>query len=595
MDKKKYNVLSCIGFPIKYCPGIALLIAVFDICLGVVPTLQTLIVAKFIDSALKLVKKETAYVNVLIYIVILIALIAVVWLSKSFKELFMAKLELKLRQTFRVKITEKRNHLKYYYIEDAETWDLISRISDKPEARLKDSYINFGDFIALIIRIVGLILVFVSQVWQISLIMLILIIPLFVISLRSGKENYITRQETQKYHRRQEYLGNILINREAVQERNLFNYGEGLSRMWHKVYEKARKTELITQRNWFIRSKLGGVMTTSISILSSLFLIQPVLSGTISTGMFISFINSIYALVDSVVWSLTKYVEKIANDREYMKEYTIFINLEEQDKCSGNITDEIYFETIEFRNVRFKYPNTDKYILDGFSYKFERGNSYALIGINGAGKTTLVKLLIGLYDNYSGEILLNGIDIREYNIESVKRIFSIVFQDFAKYSLSIEENILIGSLKQENDNSAKGMEQVVWNVGLSEQLERYQDGIKTKLGKIYENGQDISGGQWQRIALARAMIRDGQICILDEPTSALDPISESNLYKEFKNLSIGRTMILISHRLGSISIADTILVLANGKLIEVGSHETLMDKKGTYANMYESQRSWYGE
>lgn len=595
MDKRKYNVLSSIWLPVKYCPGIAILIAIFSICLGIIPTLQTVVVAKFIDMALKLVAKETTYANVLYYIIVLIVLIAIVWLSKSFKELFVAKLELGLRQTFRVKITEKRKRLKYYYIENAKTWDLISRISNKPETRLKEAYINFLDFIALIIRIAGLILVFVSQIWQISLIILVLIIPLFIISLRSGKENYITKQQTQKYHRRQEYLGDILISRDAAQERVLFNYGEGLSKMWHRVYEKARKMELITQRDWFIRSKLGGVMTTGISIIASLFLIKPVLSGALSTGMFISFINSIYALVDSVVWSLAKYVEKIADNREYMKDYMIFVNLEEQDNCVKNIKDEIYFESMEFRNVRFKYPNTDRYILDGFSYTFNRGVSYALIGMNGAGKTTLLKLMIGLYDNYTGEILLNGKNIREYNIESVKQIFSIVFQDFAKYSLSVEENILVGSLQLEGKVSPEKIEEVAQIVGLSKQLNQYQDGIKTKLGKIYENGLDISGGQWQRIALARAMMRDGQICILDEPTSALDPISESSLYKEFKNLSINKTMILISHRLGSTSIAETILVLSEGKLLEEGSHQALMDKKGMYANMYESQRSWYGE
>lgn len=595
MDKRKYNVFWAIWFPVKYCPGIAFLIALFDIFLGIIPTLQTLAVAKFIDGAMELVRGKTKYVNVLFWIVVLVILIAFVWLSKNFKDLFMAKLEIELRQTFRTKITEKRQRLKYFYIEDAKTWDLISRISDKPETRVKEAYINFLDFIALIIQIVGLILVFASQVWQISIIMIILVIPLFIISLKNGKANYETKKETQKYHRRQEYLGDILINREAAQERVLFNFGEGLSKMWHRFYEKARKMELITQRNWFIRSKLGGVLTTTISIIASLFLIQPVLTEVISTGMFISCINSIYALVDAVVWSLASYVEKVADFREYMKDYTIFEQLEEQEDVLLNKEEKIYFESLEFRDVYFQYPNTEKYILNGFSYKFVRGVSYALIGINGAGKSTLVKLMIGLYDNYTGDILLNGKNIREYNIESVKQIFSIVFQDFVRYSLSIEDNILIGSLSQSKDKTNNKIDEVIHAIGLDELAAQYKEGLKTKLGKIYKSGKDISGGQWQRIALARAMMRDGQICILDEPTSALDPISESNLYKEFKNISIGKTMLLISHRLGSTSIADTILVLSEGRLLEVGSHDVLIEKQGMYTNMYENQRSWYGE
>lgn len=595
MKEKKYNLFSCLWLPIKYCPVIALLIALFDICLGVIPTLQTLAVASFIDKSLKLAAKNTTYDTVLVSIILLIFLIAASWLIKSFKDLVVAKFELRLRETFRVNITEKKNRLKYYCIEDAKTWDLISRISDKPETRLKDAYINFLNFISLIIQIVGLILVFATQIWQISLIMLMLIIPVFVISLKSGKENYITRQETQKYHRRQEYLGNLLINRETAQERILFGYGRGLTKMWHSVYEKARKTELKTKRDWFIRSKLGGVMTTGISVIASLFLIPPVLTKTISTGMFISFINSIYALVDTIVWSLANYVEKIADNREFMKDFTLFFSLEEHDQSQEEKVENIQLETIEFRNVKFKYPNTDKYILNGFSYKFERGVSYALIGVNGAGKTTLMKLLVGLYDEYSGEILVNGKNVREYSVESYKRLFSIVFQDFAKYSLSIEENITIGDWKNKLNVSESDVEKIAKIVGLDKYIDEDVAGLKTKLGKIYEDGQDISGGQWQRIALARAIFRNGQLYILDEPTSALDPISESNLYKEFKNISVGKTMILVSHRLGSTSIADTILVLTDGKLAEVGSHQELMKKQGLYAEMYESQRSWYGE
>ncbi len=593
MVKKKYGFFSILWLPVRYCPGTAIFIAVFEICLGVVPTLQTLAVAGFIDSSLKLAAHETEYSHVLSYIIAIIFLIAAVWLSKSLKELLLAKLELGLRQTFRVEITEKRRRLKYFHIEDAASWDLISRIADKPETRLKDAYVNFLDFLALVIRIGGLILLFVSQVWQIAIIMLVITVPLVMISLRSGRENYITHQETQKYHRRQKYLGDVLISREAAQERLLFHYGEGFSQMWHRVYEKARKKELITRRNWFIRSKMGGMLTTSISIIASLLLIQPVLAGNISTGTFISFINSIYTLVDAVVWSLAGYVEIIADNNEYMKDYQLFNALEEQSQGREDIREAIYFESLEFRDIRFKYPNTDRYVLDGFSYKFIRGVSYALTGINGAGKTTLVNLMLGLYDNYTGNILLNGKDIRAYSAAAVKRVYSVVFQDYARYSLTIEENIMIGTLQGELRAASARTAEITRTVGLHSQLAALPEGIKTKLGKIYEDGQDVSGGQWQRIALARSMMRDGEVCILDEPTAALDPISESRLYKEFKNLSIGKTMILISHRLGSTSIADIILVLSEGKLLEADTHQALIDKQGLYASMYNSQRSWY--
>lgn len=593
--KKKYTVMDNILLPLKFCPFVAIAIALFDILLGVVPTIQTLVVAEFLDIAIKLLTKEAEFSEVLFLVVVIVLLIATMWLSKCLKELLVAKLELELRKTFRVKITEKREKLKYYYIEDSKTWDLISRISEKPETRLKDAYVNFLDFFALILQVVGLMIVFVTQIWQISLVMFIVVIPLFIISLKSGKENYLVKQETQKYHRRHEYLGDLLINRDAAQERVLFDYGNGLSKMWHRYYEKARKIELKKQLVWFIRSKMGGVITTCISTIVSLFLTAAVFTGGLTIGMFISLVNSMYSLVDSMVWSLVKYVEQIADNREYMKDFTKFINLEEIEEETKKQKGNIEFESLELCDLKFKYPNTDNYILNGFSFKFEKGNNYAIVGANGAGKTTLIKLLTGLYDTYEGEILLNGRDINEYNKEDVKNIFSSVFQDYAKYSLSIKDNIKVGNLSRYDDIQESELNEIVSNVGLDELISKYSDGIDTKLGKIYDKGQDISGGQWQRIALARAMVRDSQLCILDEPTSALDPISESNLYSEFKNISEGKTLILISHRLGSTKIADKILVIDKGKLAEEGTHKQLIEKNGIYADMYESQRSWYDE
>jgi len=594
--EKNYRLWDSVLLPLKYSPLIAILIAFFDICLGVIPTLQTFAVARFIDSAIKLASKEVKYQQVMLWIMVLIVLIAIMWLSRCIKNLMAARLELNLRKNFRMQITQKRSKLKYFYIEDSSTWDLISRISEKPETRLKNAYVSFLDFLALIVQISGLLILFIMQVWQIAIVMLLIVIPLFVISIKSGKESYNVKLETQKYHRRHEYLADILISRDATQERVTFGYSDGICNMWHQFYEKARKIELRTKAKWFVRSKSGGIVTTCIAVIVSLFLIEPVLEKIITTGMFMSLVNSTYSLVDTMVWSLVTYVELIANNNEYMKEFDKFTKLEEVQEEAENLnSNKIIFESIEFCDVKFKYPGTDKYILNGFSFKFENGLNYALVGGNGAGKTTLVKILTCLYDNYEGTILLNGINIKEYNSEDIKKIFTTVFQDYAKYSLSIKDNIKIGHLEEYNELDDEKIEKIVKRVGLDTKLYQNKEGLETKLGKIYKDGQDISGGQWQKIALARAVVHDAQLCIFDEPTAALDPISESNLYNEFFNISKGRTIILISHRLGSTKIADKILVLNKGKLFEEGTHQQLVEANGIYANMYESQRSWYGE
>lgn len=593
--KKKFTVLDIIFIPFHYCPLYSTLIVIGNILLGIIPTIQTLVVAKFLDSAIKSVTDKSNFNKVIIYVVLLIVLLTIMWLSKSLKELFAMRLELELRKTFRTEITLKREKLEYHYIENAKTWDLISRISENPENRLKNAYLNILDFLALVLQVVGLIFIFITYVWQVSIIMTVLFIPLFLISYKGGKKNYLIKQKTQKFHRRHEYLGDVLINRDAAQERILFNFGRGVSKLWHKYYEKARKIELKKQLIWFARSKAGGVVTTIIAVLVSVFLSFAVVSGDMEIGMFISLITSLYALVDSMVWSLTNYVEQIADNREYMIDFTEFLNLREISSEPSQSNTEIIFESLELRNLRFKYPDTDRYILNGISYKFERGKSYALVGSNGAGKSTLIKLLIGLYDNYDGEILLNGKNIRNYDKGVIQMLFSCVFQDFARYSLSIKENIKIGNLASYDNITDSQLQQTASYIGLDELISNLSDGIDTKLGKIYENGLDVSGGQWQKIALARAMIRNSNFYILDEPTSALDPISESNLYSTFHKISQGKTLVLISHRLGSTKIADKILVMDNGKLVDEGTHKQLMDKNGLYAKMFESQRYWYEE
>ena len=595
LEKKKYTIWDTILLPFKFCPVIAAAIAVLALIIGLVPTFQTLAVARFIDMAKKLALGQAEYINVLFWISVIIVFIAISWISKNIKTLFAAKLELELRKTFRVYITVKRSRLKYYYIEDSNTWDLISRISEKPETRLKDVYINFFDFIALIVQIFGLISIFVSQVWQLAVILVVFCIPLLVISLKGGKVSYRARLETQKYHRRHEYLANILTGRDEAQERVLFNYGKSVCNMWHEYYEKARKKELVTEFKWFIRSRIGSIITVFVSILVTIFLIKPVLTKAITTGMFMSLVNSTYSLVDTMTWSFAGYIEQIANNVEYMKEFTKFVYLDDFEGEQAEKKEPVLFESIEFRDVKFKYPGTEKYILNGFSYKFVKNQHYALIGINGAGKTTLVKIMTGLYDEYEGQILLNGKELKEYSFSDISRLFTIIYQDYARYSLSIRDNILVGNMEEFESVPEKKLSQIVKDVGLSKKLKQYGDGLDTKLGKIYENGQDISGGQWQRIALARTIISNAPVCILDEPTSALDPISESNLYQDFHNITNGKTVIFISHRLGSTKLADRILVLSGGKVIEDGTHHQLMDRNGVYSNIYNSQRSWYGE
>jgi len=241
---------------------------------------------------------------------------------------------------------------------------------------------------------------------------------------------------------------------------------------------------------------------------------------------------------------------------------------------------------IELGDVRFRYPGSERYILDGLSMTLEAGKRYALVGANGCGKTTVTRLLTGLYPAESGHVWVNGRDLREITAAELRSLISVVYQDFARYSVSLRDNVFLGQEPAED-------RQVFERAGLGPLVARLPHGIDTPLGKIAGDGVDISGGEWQRVAMARSLARPAALRILDEPTAALDPVAESELYASFERLTEGATTLLITHRLGATQTADVILVLDGGRIVETGSHAELMQSGGLYARMYESQRYWY--
>lgn len=228
--------------------------------------------------------------------------------------------------------------------------------------------------------------------------------------------------------------------------------------------------------------------------------------------------------------------------------------------------------------------------MKNFNLRLEKDLHYAFVGINGAGKTTVTKLLTGLYDNYEGEILLNGRELRTYSQAELKALFAVVYQDFAKYYIPLKDNIALGNVLNFNDQE---VQQVASIIGLDEEVKDLPMGYDTPLGKIIEGGVDLSGGQWQKVAIARALYNPAQIRILDEPTAALDPVAESNIYEMFGRISKGKSTIFITHRLGAAKLADQIIVIDDGQVKEQGTHDELLKLGGIYAEMFEDQRSWY--
>jgi ATP-binding cassette subfamily B protein len=246
---------------------------------------------------------------------------------------------------------------------------------------------------------------------------------------------------------------------------------------------------------------------------------------------------------------------------------------------------------IEFRNVSFRYPDREDWALRGLSLTVRPGEKIALVGANGAGKTTLIKLLTRLYDPVEGQVLLDGVDLRDYDLEDLRECIGVIFQDFVRYQVTARENIGFGQIK-DLDNEARIIS-AAERGGADEVLAKLPGGYDTLLGRWFEKGAELSGGQWQKIALGRAFMRDSEVLVLDEPTSALDAEREYEIFQRFRELTAGRIAFLISHRFSTVRMADRIAVIEGGRLSELGTHQELLELDGTYAHLFNLQAEGY--
>ncbi len=246
---------------------------------------------------------------------------------------------------------------------------------------------------------------------------------------------------------------------------------------------------------------------------------------------------------------------------------------------------------LEFQNVSFLYPGSTSPIFTGLNFRLDMGQRVALVGENGEGKTTIVKLITRLYDPSAGRILLDGRDLKDYDVDELRKEIGVIFQDFIRYDLTARENIAVGDIEKLDDDAS------IWEASRKSNamdlLEQFPTQLDQMLGRRFEGGLDLSGGEWQRVALARAFLRDAQILILDEPTASLDPMAEHEVFQKFADLTQDRLALFISHRFSTVRMADRIMVLSKGKIIEDGSHDSLMEKQGTYSRLFDVQASSY--
>ncbi len=591
-QSRRYKIWDFILIPFQAAPIPSIGKCLHMLLSSLTTTAQAMATALFVDTALAIFAGNTAYSAIFPPLTYLLLLLAYDTLSNTINRFTTLGIDQQLGAVYRTEILEKRAKLAYYHVENNETWDLIARVCKEPELQIRNAFCTILNLISIIVRVGSLLLLITAQIWWAGLAILAISIPLFLISKKAGEKEYTAWQEAEKHRRRADYLKSVILSREAAEERALFDYTEDVNRRWLERADQARRIEVRTLKQQFIRMKTSSIITALLSLSIIAILLVPYTQGDLSSGMFISLVTATLSLVQMMSWQLSSVTHELAKNMAYLRDLIKFCALEES---AGALdppvpAETVCFDTIAFQNVSFRYPGTELYVLQNLNLTLKAGRHYAIVGVNGAGKTTLTKLLTGLYDNFEGEILIDGRSIREFSQAQLKAMFGVVYQDFARYYVKAADNIALGNVLSYDD--AK-IQEVAKFIGLDEAIRELPQGYDTWLGKIHEGGVDISGGQWQRFAIARALYNPAHMRILDEPTAALDPVAESEVYRMFGQISAGKSTIFITHRLGAARLADEIIVLDSGHVAEQGSHEMLVASGGIYAEMFEAQRSWY--
>jgi len=450
------------------------------------------------------------------------------------------------------------------------------------------SVIELVSFLAVLLSVPGL--------WWITVVVFLVSIPSAVVNFVYRRKNFRYMRFSSKERRQMNYFSNILVDKDLIKEVRLYDLADTFIGRFldaFQTYYKGLRKLIVSESAWHI---FFAVITGVTNLFFYIMIAIRVFTGemligdyTLYTGAIASVAGCISTLISTTgtIYEGTLFIDNLIAFMDEKQTVTPMLEPGEAVAHTGS-------HTVEFVNVSFRYPGTNRDVLKNISFTIQPGETLALVGLNGAGKTTLIKLLTRLYDPTAGHILLDGKDLRAYDLKSLYQTFGIIFQDFGKYALSIQENICLGSIHKDVN-----MDEVVYASKQStanEYIDKLPDGYDTPLMRIFEqNGLELSIGQWQKLAIARAFYADSDIMILDEPTASLDPIAEQEIFNQFDRLRNNKTTVFVSHRLSSATIADQILVIENGCLIEKGSHRELMELHGKYFNLFTTQSKRYVE
>ena len=599
MKKNNDSTLSIIGYFFKiafqYRPSYVFLL-LFQILLQAISPFSKIIFPTLIIEELTKVPLDQVNLSNLTWILVLfLAVEFIIPFLMNLNWMFLLYNENMLNKYWKKLMGDKMMQMRFYHLENPDVLDQISKAQDG----LLGYGNNLGGFQALINNIISILSNFLSVVGIIYIIAQINIWLIFIligiVGLRLWNQSQIKKlniqqwEERKRMNRENEYYSSLLTD---------FKYGKDI-----RLY--ACKDLLITKNKEYIEDTYQYQIKINqkfkkLTIIDNLFnMINQLLTygyvayyfiqSYISIAQYSLYVTSINTFISSS-YSIFNSFLNIRQNTKMMSEFKKFMEIDatyQEGNVKINPNDPI---VLEFKDVSFAYPNTTEYVLRHINYRMEGQKKISIVGENGAGKSTFIKLLMRLYDPTEGEILLNGINIKEIPIQDYYALFSVVFQDYQLIGFNLGEQIT----SSDNFDEEKVL-QILSEVQFNHKMENLQKGLATSMLKYFDDqGIELSGGESQKIAIARALFKDGKILILDEPTSALDPLAEYEIYSQFHKMTQGKLTFYISHRLSSCRFCDEIMVLEHGEIVQLGHHDKLiLDEKGKYFEMFKAQAKYY--
>ncbi len=591
MGKKKINIKDYVklfyygnGLMVKTSKSKYFVLYALSVLGGIISPINAVIWEKFLNWFVQALVNRENIGNLGWYYLIMLSAMPILG---YFLDLLLQYIKQTFSDQMNLFITERV--LKKAFKLSMEKYDESSTYNDLQIATTRTTQNCMGllnaitDIIFYTVQIISFTLILATFNWKIIILAIIGAIPSLYVALRANKYWFDTLNNRIGKLRHIDYLKSLIVKNEYVKETKLYDMGNKILEHIKECFNKFISEDKKARKSIMAKRTFARFFDEILALIIKAWILLGSLKEKSPVGEVVLFFNANESLKSSLIVLLNE-LAKLHENILYLQILKRVDDMEvKSESHKGKVNSS--FRGIEFKNVSFSYPGQRRKVLKNISFVFERGKTYSIVGFNGAGKTTLLKLLLGLYEPETGEILIDGVNLNQLNIAEYYSLIGAVFQDFIKYPFTIEENIST----ELNGLNAEDIFEAIKFANLEDMVKKLPEGIKTVLMREWNNGMDISQGQWQKIAIARCYYRKPTIMILDEPFSSVDIESENSIVGNIKQTSDKQLNIFITHHFSSISMADEVIVMDDGRIIEQGTHNELIEKRGRYFQLYSEQ------